>query len=155
MDGNIMKINGKRIVFKGVNRHEFDCYYGRAIPESKIAHDLDIMKLNNINAIRTSHYPNNSKLYELCDIYGFYVIDETNMETHGSWQIRGSVRCDKNTVPMIIHIGMKQYWIEQNPCLNAIKTMPVSLFGLAVMNLMVVKISMICLSTSVKLTHLV
>ena len=99
MDGNIMKINGKRIVFKGVNRHEFDCYYGRAIPESKIAHDLDIMKLNNINAIRTSHYPNNSKLYELCDIYGFYVIDETNMETHGSWQIRGSVRCDKNTVP--------------------------------------------------------
>ena len=57
------------------------------------------MKLNNINAIRTSHYPNNSKLYELCDIYGFYVIDETNMETHGSWQIRGSVRCDKNTVP--------------------------------------------------------
>lgn len=154
MDGNIMKINGKRIVFKGVNRHEFDCYYGRAIPESKIAHDLDIMKLNNINAIRTSHYPNNSKLYELCDIYGFYVIDETNMETHGSWQIRGSVRCDKNTVPMIIHIGMKLYWIEQNPCLNAIKTMLVSLFGLVVMNLMVVKISMICLNTSVKLTHL-
>ena len=87
------------LYLKGVNRHEFDCYYGRAIPESKIAHDLDIMKLNNINAIRTSHYPNNSKLYELCDIYGFYVIDETNMETHGSWQIRGSVRCDKNTVP--------------------------------------------------------
>lgn len=99
MDGNIMKINGKRIVFKGVNRHEFDCYHGRAIPESKIAHDLEIMKLHNINAVRTSHYPNNSKLYELCDIYGLYVIDETNLESHGTWQIRGTVRCDQNTVP--------------------------------------------------------
>ena len=99
MDGNIMKINGKRIVFKGVNRHEFDCYHGRAIPESKISHDLEIMKLHNINAVRTSHYPNNSKLYELCDIYGLYVIDETNLESHGTWQIRGTVRCDQNTVP--------------------------------------------------------
>ena len=99
MDGNIMKINGKRIVFKGVNRHEFDCYYGRAIPESKIAHDLQIMKQHNINGVRTSHYPNNSKLYELCDIYGLYVIDETNLETHGSWQIKGVVRNDENTVP--------------------------------------------------------
>lgn len=99
MDGNIMKINGKRIVFKGVNRHEFDCYYGRAIPESKIAHDLEIMKQHNINGVRASHYPNNSKLYELCDIYGLYVIDETNLETHGSWQIKGQVRHDENTVP--------------------------------------------------------
>lgn len=99
MDGNIMKFNGKRIVFKGVNRHEFDCYFGRAIPESKIAHDLEIMKQHNINALRTSHYPNNSKLYELCDIYGLYVIDETNLETHGSWQIKGQVREDENTLP--------------------------------------------------------
>ncbi|WP_303995645.1 glycoside hydrolase family 2 TIM barrel-domain containing protein [Megamonas hypermegale] len=99
MDGNIMKINGKRIVFKGVNRHEFDCYFGRAIPTEKIAHDLDIMKQHNINAVRTSHYPNNSKLYELCDIYGLYVIDETNMETHGSWMVKGAVREDANTVP--------------------------------------------------------
>lgn len=99
MDGNIMKINGKRIVFKGVNRHEFDCYHGRAIPTEKIAHDLEIMKQHNINAVRTSHYPNNSKLYELCDIYGLYVIDETNMETHGTWQVRGKVREDENTVP--------------------------------------------------------
>lgn len=99
MDGNIMKINGKRIVFKGVNRHEFDCYHGRAIPTKKIARDLEIMKQHNINAVRTSHYPNNSKLYELCDIYGLYVIDETNMETHGTWQIRGKVREDENTIP--------------------------------------------------------
>ena len=99
MDGNIMKINGKRIVFKGVNRHEFDCYHGRAVPEEKIEHDLVIMKQNNINAIRTSHYPNNSKLYELCDIYGFYVMDETNMETHGSWQINDKIVVDKSTVP--------------------------------------------------------
>ena len=99
MDGNIMKINGKRIVFKGVNRHEFDPYNGRAIPTEEIVKDLVIMKQHNINAIRTSHYPNNSKFYELCDIYGFYVIDETNLETHGSWQIMGQVIESEITVP--------------------------------------------------------
>ncbi len=99
MDGNIMKINGKRIVFKGVNRHEFDPYNGRAIPADEIENDLIIMKRHNINAIRTSHYPNNSRFYELCDLYGFYVIDETNLETHGSWQIMGQVVDNEDTVP--------------------------------------------------------
>lgn len=99
MDGNIMKINGKRIVFKGTNRHEFDPYNGRAIPTDEIVKDLIIMKQYNINAIRTSHYPNNSKFYELCDIYGFYVIDETNMETHGSWQILGQATETEITLP--------------------------------------------------------
>ncbi len=99
MDGNIMKINGKRIVFKGTNRHEFDPYNGRAIPVEEIEKDLIIMKRYNINAIRTSHYPNNSKFYELCDIYGFYVIDETNMETHGSWQIMGTIVENEGTLP--------------------------------------------------------
>lgn len=99
MDGNIMKINGKRIVFKGVNRHEFDPYNGRAIPADEIENDLIIMKRHNINAIRTSHYPNNSRFYELCDLYGFYVIDETNLETHGSWQIMGQVVENEDTLP--------------------------------------------------------
>ena len=99
MDGNIMKVNGKRIVFKGVNRHEFDCYNGRACNPADLEKDIIKIKRYNINAIRTSHYPNPSRLYELCDIYGLYMIDETNLETHGSWQRNGACVIDENTVP--------------------------------------------------------
>jgi len=81
----LMLINGKRIVFKGVNRHEFSCLHGRAIPEDLMLQDVLIMKQNNINAVRTSHYPNHSRLYALCDAYGLYMIDEVNLETHGLW----------------------------------------------------------------------
>ena len=58
MDGTIMKLNGKRIVFKGTNRHEFDCYSGRAADPSEIEKDIIVMKQHNINALRCSHYPN-------------------------------------------------------------------------------------------------
>lgn len=87
MDGNIMKLNGKRIVFKGVNRHEFSSVTGRAVSEEELIKDLVTMKQNNINAIRTCHYPDNSPIYRLCDEYGLYMIDETNLETHGTWNI--------------------------------------------------------------------
>lgn len=82
----IMRINGERIVFKGVNRHEFNCRTGRAITKEDMLWDIKTLKQNNINAVRTSHYPNQSYWYELCDEYGIYVIDEMNLETHGSWQ---------------------------------------------------------------------
>ena len=84
-------INGKRIVFYGANRHEFSDVVGRAISEYEIDEDLMNMKKNNINAIRTCHYPNQSHFYDMCDRLGFYVIDETNLETHGTWDaiIRG------------------------------------------------------------------
>lgn len=85
MDGNIMKLNGQRIVFKGVNRHEFSSLRGRVPNEEELLCDILTMKRHNINAIRTSHYPNDSRLYRLCDRYGLYMIDETNLETHGSW----------------------------------------------------------------------
>lgn len=85
MKNRIMHINGKRIVFKGVNRHEFSSETGRCIDVSIIKKDLITMKQNNINAVRTSHYPNRTELYRLCDLYGLYVIDETNLETHGTW----------------------------------------------------------------------
>ncbi len=85
MKNRMMHINGKRIEFYGVNRHEFSSDKGRAISEKEILHDIITMKQNNINAVRTCHYPNQSALYRLCDQYGLYVIDEANLETHGTW----------------------------------------------------------------------
>lgn len=81
----LMLINGKRIEFNGVNRHEFSPYKGRAITEEEMLWDIKFLKQNNINAVRTCHYPDNTRWYELCDEYGIYLIDETNMETHGTW----------------------------------------------------------------------
>ena len=81
----LMKINGEVVVFKGVNRHEFSSLTGRAICIEDMITDIKLMKSHNINAVRTSHYPNHTKWYELCNEYGLYVIDETNLETHGSW----------------------------------------------------------------------
>ncbi|MBQ8618136.1 MAG: DUF4981 domain-containing protein [Clostridia bacterium] len=83
----VMHLNGVRIVFKGADRHDYCAETGRAVPEWKVRRDLITMKRNNINAIRTSHYPNASCLYRIADELGLYVIDETNMETHGVWQM--------------------------------------------------------------------
>ncbi|HTG69224.1 MAG TPA: glycoside hydrolase family 2 TIM barrel-domain containing protein [Candidatus Udaeobacter sp.] len=91
MINKMMHLNGKRIVFKGVNRHEFNSRRGRAITKEDMLWDIATLKRNNLNAVRTSHYPNQSYWYELCDIYGIYVIDEMNLETHGSWQKMGAV----------------------------------------------------------------
>lgn len=82
----LMKLNGKRIVFKGVNRHEFSSRTGRAVSEQELWQDLVTIKRHNINAIRTCHYPNDSRIYALCDRLGLYMIDECNLESHGSWE---------------------------------------------------------------------
>lgn len=89
----LMKLNGKRIVFKGVNRHEFSSRTGRVVNEAELWQDLVTMKQHNINAIRTCHYPNDSRIYGLCDMLGIYMIDECNLESHGSWEpaMRGIV----------------------------------------------------------------
>ena len=89
MIDKVMHINGKRILFKGVNRHEFNAGRGRAITKEDMLWDIRFMKKHNINAVRTSHYPNQSLWYQLCDEYGIYLIDETNLESHGSWQKLG------------------------------------------------------------------
>lgn len=86
MQDTLMKLNGKRIVFKGVNRHEFSSRTGRVVSEAELWQDLVTMKQNNINAIRTCHYPNDSRIYSLCDQLGLYMIDECNLESHGSWE---------------------------------------------------------------------
>lgn len=96
MKDGIMTLNGKRIVFKGVNRHEFSSKTGRAVTGEEVLKDIVTMKQNNINAIRTCHYPDASIIYDLCDEYGLYMIAENNLESHGSWDaaMHGSVPKD-------------------------------------------------------------
>jgi len=91
MRNGLMTLNGRRIVFRGVNRHDFSAERGRAIGREEMLWDIRFMKRNNINAVRTSHYPNQSEWYRLCDEYGVYLIDEANLESHGSWQKDGVV----------------------------------------------------------------
>ena len=106
MINKVMHINGKRIVFKGVNRHEFNCYHGRSVKEEDMLWDIKFLKQHNLNSVRTSHYPNNSRWYELCDQYGIYLIDEANLESHGSWQKMGQCKPDW-VIP-----GDKPEWCE-------------------------------------------
>ncbi|WP_170179800.1 glycoside hydrolase family 2 TIM barrel-domain containing protein [Flavivirga rizhaonensis] len=80
---SLLLVNGKPVYLKGVNLHDHDEKLGHTITEELTLLDLQIMKQNNINAIRCSHYPKNPFFYQLCDQYGFYVIDEANIETHG------------------------------------------------------------------------
>ncbi|MBX3000125.1 MAG: DUF4981 domain-containing protein, partial [Caldilineaceae bacterium] len=84
IDGQL-KINGVRIRIGGVNRHEHDPITGHTVSEESMIEDILIMKRHNINAVRTSHYPNYPRWYELCDEYGLYVMDEANIESHGVW----------------------------------------------------------------------
>lgn len=81
--GGLLLVNGKRILFKGVNMHEFDPINGQVIDESLMLKDIEQMKRHNINAMRTCHYPQPEKWYQLCDKYGLYLIAEANIESHG------------------------------------------------------------------------
>lgn len=95
----IMLLNKKRILFHGVNRHEWNSKTGRAITKDDMLKDILIMKRNNINAVRTSHYPNRKEFYDLCDRYGLYVMAEAALETHGTWQKAGQACFDENSLP--------------------------------------------------------
>jgi beta-galactosidase len=81
-DGNLL-VNGQRILIKGVNRHEIDPDRGQALTLEGMIRDISVMKQHNINAVRTSHYPNQTAWYDLCDRYGIYLVDEPNIESHG------------------------------------------------------------------------
>ena len=122
MKDRIMTLNGKRIVFKGVNRHEFSSVTGRHVSEEELIKDLKTMKQNNINAIRTCHYPDASLIYRLCDEYGLYMIDETNLESHGSWDtveasgdFSGVVPCDRpEWLDMMLDRANSMYQRDKN-----------------------------------------
>ncbi|MCE5184872.1 MAG: DUF4981 domain-containing protein [Planctomycetaceae bacterium] len=115
-DGQLL-VNGRPIRLYGVNRHEFDPDHGQAVPLERMVEDIVLMKRFNINAVRTAHYPNDPRWYDLCDRYGIYVMDEANIETHGirgllasdlTWQAAfmdrgiGMVERDKNHPSVII-----------------------------------------------------
>ena len=87
----VMELNGERIVFNGVNRHEWNPDAGRAIGPEDMYRAMETFRRNNINAVRTCHYPDQTLWYELCDCNGIYMIDEANLESHGSWQKMGAV----------------------------------------------------------------
>ena len=116
IEDGIMKLNGKRVVFKGADRHEFDAKRGRAITRQDMIDDITFCKRHNINAIRTSHYPNQEYWYDLCDEYGIYLIDETNLETHGSWCLPGDVVTEDSAVP-----GSKPEW--EGACVDRVNSM--------------------------------
>ena len=78
-----LRVNGVPIYIKGVNRHEHDPDHGRAITLDWMVRDVELLKQNNLNAVRTSHYPDDPKWYDLCDRYGIYLVDEANIESHG------------------------------------------------------------------------
>ncbi len=111
----LMLLNGKRILLHGVNRHEFGCRNGRVLSEADMLWDVRTMKRHNINAVRTSHYPNRSFWYRLCDRYGIYLIDETNLETHGTWAKQGRLTPEE-ALP-----GDREEWLPA--CLDRAQSM--------------------------------
>jgi beta-galactosidase/evolved beta-galactosidase subunit alpha len=93
-NGNFL-VNGVPIMIKGVNRHEWHPDHGRAVPYDWMVQDVILMKRHNINAVRTSHYTNDVRFYELCDEYGLYVMDEADLECHG-FELIGDENCISN-----------------------------------------------------------
>lgn len=94
IEQGVIKLNGKAIKFKGTNRHDSDPFVGYAVTVDHMLKDLMLMKAFNINAVRTSHYPNDPRFVELCDKYGLYLIDESDLETHGTVQFKGGYKLE-------------------------------------------------------------
>lgn len=92
---NMLLMNGKKFKIKGVNRHDSDPYTGAAISREQLEKDLVLMKMHNVNAIRTSHYPNSPWAMQMYDRYGFYVMDEADLEAHGCGALYGGI-CEPN-----------------------------------------------------------
>ena len=116
-DGQLL-VNGKAVLFKGVNRHEHDPITGHTLSDESILGDLLLMKDFNINAIRTCHYPNDPRFYRLCDELGFYVIDEANIESHGMGYDAQSLAKDKRwEAAHIDRLKRMMYRDKNHPCI--------------------------------------
>ncbi|MBN1362750.1 MAG: alpha-L-fucosidase [Sedimentisphaerales bacterium] len=109
-DGRLL-VNGQPVRLYGVNRHEHDPDHGRAVPVERMIQDITLMKQLNINAVRTSHYPNNPRWYELCDRYGLYVMDEANVETHG---VRGLLASEPAWQAAFLDRGIRMVERDKN-----------------------------------------
>ena len=107
-------INGKRMVFHGVNRHDHSEINGRTVSKEEMEKDIKNMKRLNINAVRTSHYPNNPYFYDLCNQYGLYVLAEANVETHGNTGLSGVEAFRK---PMVERNENHVKWMRNNVCI--------------------------------------
>lgn len=112
-DGALL-INGKRMVFHGVNRHDFSPVNGRAISDEEIENDIKTMKRLNINAVRTSHYPNDPVFYDLCDKYGLYVLAEANVECHAYQELSGE---SKFRHAMVERSENHVRWMRNHACI--------------------------------------
>jgi beta-galactosidase len=113
----LFKANGRRILFRGVNRHEFHPESGRAVDEATMRADIELMKRHNINAVRTSHYPPHPAFLDLCDELGLWVIDEADLETHGfcyfpDW--RGNPVADDRFVPALVDRARRMVERDKN-----------------------------------------
>ncbi len=111
--------NGKAIKIKGVNRHEHDEFNGHVVSEEMMIRDIQLVKQNNINTVRTAHYPNDPRFYELCDQYGLYVIDEANIEAHGMGYDPDKT-LGNNPVFKLSHLDRTQRMLERDknhPCI--------------------------------------
>ena len=108
--GTDFLVNGQRVMIKGVNIHEHAPYTGHVVSEEWLRRDFDLMKQHNINAIRTSHYPQQRRFYELCDEYGFYVCSEANVESHG-WR---GVAKDESFYPLQLERELGMYERTKN-----------------------------------------
>ncbi len=107
-------VNGKAILFKGVNRHEHDPNTGHVMSKEMMLKDVELMKAFNINAVRTSHYPNDPYWYKLCDQYGLYVIDEANVEAHGYGWIVNEVARDPHYYNAIVDRIKRLFYRDKN-----------------------------------------
>ncbi len=113
---SVFTLNGQRLIFRGSNRHEFNARTGRTMSMEDMIADVKLCKQLNINAIRTSHYPNDTRFLDLCDEYGLYVIDEANLETHGSWCTPGDIPTPATAIP-----GSKMEW--EGACVDRLESM--------------------------------